>query len=140
MTLQKSRLFVLVVIVSVGLFFVCSSDVLASGELATGYVSGSVWQDRNNNGIRELEELPLVDYPVYLQRTGEEAVGAMAAVVYTDEEGTFVFTNLEQGIYQVYPEDGDYVVVDVNGVDASGTVELPVPVQFHQIFLPMTVR
>jgi hypothetical protein len=127
-------------LVSVGLFLAYGSTALANSSLATGRISGSVWQDANNNGIHELGELLLVDHPVYLQRVDEEAVGAMVAVVYTDEDGTFVFNNLAHGTYQVYPDDGDYVLVDVSGVDASATIELPVPVKFHQIFLPMTVR
>jgi hypothetical protein len=140
MNLQKSGLLILALIVSAGLFLTYGSAALANSDLATGRISGSVWQDSNNNAIRELDELPLVEHPVYLQRIGEEAVGTMVAVIYTDEDGTFVFNNLEHGQYQVFADDGDYVLVDVSGVNASATIELPVPVKFHQIFLPMTVR
>lgn len=139
MNLQKMST-LLALIVSVGLFLAYGSIALADSSLATGRISGSVWQDANNNGIYELGELFLADHPVYLQRIGEEAVGAMVAVVYTDEDGTFVFNNLEHGTYRVAPDDGDYVLVDVSGVNASATIELPVPVQFHRIFLPLTLR
>lgn len=140
MNLQKSTLLLVALIISAGLFFGLGSPVLANSDLATGSISGTVWQDTNNNGIREPNERPLVDHPVYLQRVGEEVVGTMVAVVYTDEDGTFVFKNLEQGQYRVYPDEGDFVLVDVNGVDASATIELPVPVTYHLLFLPITVR
>jgi hypothetical protein len=139
MNLQKSNL-LLAFIVSAVLFLGCGSTGLANSVLVTGRISGFVWHDTNNNGIRELDELPLVDHPVQLQRIDEDAVGAMVAIVYTDEDGTFVFNNLEHGKYQVFADDGNYVLVDLSGVDASATVELPVSVKFHQIFLPMTVH
>lgn len=140
MNLHHSRLVLLALIVSAALFLGIGSAALANSDLANGSISGSVWQDANNNGIREPNEQPMAGYPVYLQRVGEEVVGTMVAVVETDEDGTFIFKNLEQGQYHVYPEEGDYVLVDVTGVDASATIELPMPVVYHLIFLPMTVR
>lgn len=116
------------------------SSVEASGDLATGRISGSVWKDTNNNGIREPQEEALVGYPVYLQRTGEEVVGAMVAVAYSDEEGDFVFANLEEGYYNIFPEEGSYVLVEVVGVNASAVVELPVPVRQMKVFLPFLSR
>jgi hypothetical protein len=139
MNLQKTKLILLALIVSAGLFF-GYGPALADSTLATGSVSGFVWGDNNKNGIRDANEWPLVNYPVYLQRVGEEVVGTMVAVVYTDETGAFVFRNLEQGQYQVFPDEGDYVLVDITGVDASATIELPVPVTHHLVFLPLTVR
>jgi hypothetical protein len=127
-------------IVSAALFLGYSSTGLANSDLAMGRISGFVWHDTNNNGIRELDELPLVDHPVQLQRIDEDAVGAMVAIVYTGEDGTFVFNNLEYGKYQVFADDGDYVLVDLSDLDASANIVLPVSVKFHQIFLPMTVR
>ena len=139
MNLQKTKLILLALIVSAGLFF-GYGPALADSTLATGSVSGFVWGDNNKNGMRDADEWPLVNYPVYLQRVGEEVVGTMVAVVYTDETGAFVFKNLEQGQYQVFPDEGDYVLVDITGVDASATIELPVPVTHHLVFLPLTVR
>ncbi len=116
------------------------SAVQASGDIATGRISGTVWQDSNNNGVREPQELALVGHMVYLQRTGEEVVGAMVAVVETDENGDFVFANLEEGQYNVFAEDGEYSLVEVVGVNASASIELSVPAKVMKIFLPLTVR
>lgn len=118
-----------------------SGAALAEEDAATGYITGVVWQDINNNGIREPHELPLANHEVYLQRVGVEVSGAMVALVFTDADGVFVFENLEEGEYRVFPEGGAYSLVDVVGVNATATVDLPVPVQFHhQIFLPISVR
>jgi hypothetical protein len=116
------------------------ATAFAEYTLATGRISGTVWRDTNNNGIREPQELPLVGYPVYLQRVGAEVVGTMVAVVYTDENGVFVFDTLEEGQYQIFPEEGDYVLVEVVGMNGRATIDLPIPVYFHQLYLPMTVR
>ena len=113
---------------------------LADADTATGYITGVVWQDINNNGIREPSELPLPGHEVYLQRVGTEVSGAMVALVFTNADGVFVFENLEEGDYRVFPEGGEYSLVNVVGVHATATVDLPVPVQRpHQIFLPITV-
>lgn len=112
----------------------------AADVLNLGRISGIVWQDSNNNGIHEPQEQTLAGYPVYLQRTSSEVVGTMVAVVLTDTEGGFSFDNLEEGSYQIFTETGDYHLVEVMGVDASASVDLPVTTQMHKLFLPFTVR
>jgi hypothetical protein len=139
MNFQKTKLAILAFVVSISLFF-SYAPAFADGDLATGSISGFVWGDNNKNGMRDANEWPLVNYPVYLQRVGAEVVGTMVGVVYTDETGAFVFRNLEEGQYQVFPDEGDYVLVDITGVDASATIELPVPVTHHLLFLPLAVR
>lgn len=136
---QSTLFFAAFIVASVCAFF-GHSAAFAGSDLANGRISGVVWRDSNNNGIREPQELPLAGYPVYLQRVGEEVVGAMVAVVYSDENGAFVFENVEEGTYQVFPDEGDYVLTEVVGVNASATIELPVSVQRHQLYLPIATR
>lgn len=112
----------------------------ANADIANGFVTGTVWQDSNRNGIMEPNELPLANHEVYLQRVDGEVNGAMVAVVYTDADGMFKFENLEFGSYQVFPDGGSYVLVDVQDVSATAVVELPMaPVNHNFIFIP-TIR
>lgn len=112
----------------------------ASTDVANGFITGTVWQDSNRNGIMEPNELPLANHEVYLQRVDGEVNGAMVAVVFTDADGMFKFENLEFGSYQVFPDGGSHVVVDVQGVSATANVDLPMnPINHHFVFIP-TVR
>jgi len=113
----------------------------ANANLANGFVTGTVWRDTNRNGMMEPGELPLINHEVYLQRVDQEVNGAMVAVVFTDADGTFKFENLEFGSYQVFPDGGDYVLVEVQGVSATADIELPVVIQMsHFLFMPTISR
>ena len=129
-----------IVVLLVAMFLVATqSAAFASDDSSLGRLSGIVWRDSNNNNIHEPQEQTLSGYPVYLQRTDSEVVGAMVAVVYTDADGGFVFENLEEGSYRVFTETGMYYLVDVLGINASTVIDLPVT-QMHSIFLPFTMR
>jgi hypothetical protein len=115
--------------------------LLASSNLAVGQIAGIIWRDSNNNGIYDQGEELLADHPVYLQQVGEEAFGAVVAVVHTDGEGRFAFVNLEEGQYLIFAEEGGSVLVEVNSTyPKRDNVQLAVPVQFHQLFLPVMIR
>ena len=129
----------ILVAVVAALIVATPATTFAADVLNLGRVSGIVWQDSNNNGIHEPQEQTLAGYPVYLQRTSSEVVGTMVAVVMTDAEGGFSFDNLEEGSYQVFTETGEYHLVEVMGIDASASVDLPVA-QMHKLFLPLTIR
>ncbi len=85
--------------------------------------------------------MPLANHEVYLQRVDGEVNGAMVALVFTDADGAFKFENLEFGEYRVFPDGGDYVLVEVQGVSATANIELPVIIQMnHFIFIPTVIR
>ncbi len=136
-----------VTIVFIAIFFAFIAGVAvpraasAYADLSNGFITGTVWRDSNRNGIMEPNELPLANHEVYLQRVDEEVNGAMVALVFTDAEGTFQFENLEFGQYRVYPDGGDYLLVEVQGVGATSNLELPVTIQMnHFVFMPTVSR
>lgn len=138
---RKSTSFIFIaLLMAVSFATVAPSTAQANSSAAVGYITGVVWQDVNNNGIREPQELPLAHHEVYLQQVGVEVSGALVVLVYTDADGVFTFENLEEGNYRVFPDGGEYSLVSVEGVNATATVDLPVPVKYdHHIFLAITV-
>lgn len=117
------------------------SAASANTDQANGLISGTVWNDTNHNGIMELNELPLAGHEVYLQRVDGDVNGAMVAVVYTDADGMFKFENLELGEYQVFADNGEYVLVQVQDVSATADVDLPVAIAMsYSIFVPTVIR
>lgn len=144
MNSRKNSNFVAIVIIAfvfaliTGLAPVAAS---ANADLANGFITGTVWNDINRNGIMEPNELPLAHHEVYLQRVDQEVNGAMVAVVLTDANGMFVFENLEFGEYQVFPDGGSHVLVEVQGVSATANIDLPVAIQMnHFVFMPAVSR
>jgi hypothetical protein len=131
--------FVLIIAISAVAF--TAQPAQAAEDLANGFIVGMVCEDSNRNDICDMGELAKVDTPVYLQRVGEEVVGAMVAVTYTDSDGVFEFNNLEEGEYKIFAEEGAYAVVQVSGAKASNIVEIAFPVQMptFKMFLPLTV-
>ncbi|NOX60637.1 MAG: hypothetical protein GXP42_01610 [Chloroflexi bacterium] len=65
------------------------------------HIFGLVWEDVNENGIPDEGERPLADAVVTLHN----ARGKELAVVITDEDGRYLFANLEPGLYIVVESD-----------------------------------
>ena len=64
-----------------------------------GALSGSVWLDANNNGVREAGEGPLAG--VVIQLSGTDGNGAVTRSVTTAADGTYRFDDLLAGTYTV---------------------------------------
>jgi len=85
--------------------------------IPAGSISGYVYADVNDNGIREDHELVLPNVPVTLE-------GPVNDTVTTDTDGRYVFANLPNGMYTVIEtqplafNDGK----DTQGTPALGTV------------------
>jgi hypothetical protein len=86
-------------------------------------ISGSVYIDANNNGIKEPSEGPIAGVQLTLE--GTELVGVISTqVVITDANGDYSFTGLAQGTYAVteaQPEPYRDGMVTV-GIGATATV------------------
>ncbi len=88
-------------------------------------ISGTVFIDINDNGIREAGEGPIENVQITL--TGTDLLGAIATqIVFTDANGDYSFTSLAQGTYEVTEEQPSpfregQVVVGVNATADVGT-------------------
>ena len=63
----------------------------------TGAVAGTAWQDLNENGVREAGEPPLAGMQLTLRQSELPLLG-----VITDADGTYRFTALTPGLYQLH--------------------------------------
>ncbi|MFZ1756131.1 MAG: SdrD B-like domain-containing protein [Caldilineaceae bacterium] len=143
MNSQNTRNFLPIAIIAFIFAFIAGfapAAASANADLADGFITGTVWADSNRNGIMEPNELPLANHEVYLQRVDGQVNGAMVAVVFSDADGMFKFENLEFGEYQVFPDGGEFALVDVQSVSATANVDLPVAQQMNFIFLPTLLR
>jgi len=93
-----------------------------------GWLSGFVWSDDNNDGKQQPNELGLPNVNVLLyalnlsgdeQTTNTKSVGDPIAWTRTGPDGSYLFTNLDPGIYKVVEEQP---VAFVDGQDVSGEI------------------
>ena len=106
---------------------VISNVVLASsslginynfGELVPAGISGFVYVDANNNGVKEPGEAPIPGTTVTL--TGTDDLGAISPIVTTtDSTGAYDFTNLRPGTYIITETQPTGFL---QGTNAVGTV------------------
>jgi large repetitive protein len=70
------------------------------GELAPASIQGIVYEDNNNNGLVDLGEQGIANVTVTL--TGVNDLGeAVSTIALTTADGSFLFTDLRPGIYQL---------------------------------------
>ncbi len=96
-----------------------TSSIQTQARLAPTSVSGVVFQDLNNNGLRDSNELRLADVPVVLFGTDIHGVAVNQQMV-TDSNGVYAFTNLVPGRYSVYQIQPEFYI-DNNEVAGTGT-------------------
>lgn len=94
------------------------------GELAAS-LSGSVWLDTNNNGVRDAGENGIAGVSVSLPAGTVDALGNAVAAVVTDASGNYRFDDLLAGTYTVSEQAAQPVVggiTTINGTTVVGTV------------------
>jgi hypothetical protein len=74
---------------------------LATSSQAIGSIEGTVYQDSNDNGTDDLNELPIAGRTVYLDLNNDGVLDNGEPSVQTDASGTYLFTNLSAGAYTV---------------------------------------
>jgi hypothetical protein len=110
-----------------------SSPVVVTVEapLASGVISGTVFQDFNSNGVQDAGEPGLAGQTVYLDLDGSGQLKSADATATTDTNGNYQFTGLGAGSYTVRqvllggvlqsaPASGSYQVTLVSGESVSG--------------------
>jgi len=94
------------------------------GELA-GALSGSVWLDANNNGVRDAGENGIAGVRVNLPAGMLDALGNPIAEAITDANGDYRFSDLLAGTYTVTQQAEQPVVAGVptiNGTTLAGNI------------------
>ncbi|MGX5731593.1 SdrD B-like domain-containing protein [Pseudoxanthomonas beigongshangi] len=94
------------------------------GELA-GALSGSVWLDANNNGVREAGENGIAGVRVSLPAGTVDALGNPVAEAITDANGDYRFGDLLAGTYSVTEQAVQPVVggvTTINGTTLAGNI------------------
>ncbi|HYG07389.1 MAG TPA: SdrD B-like domain-containing protein [Stenotrophomonas sp.] len=95
------------------------------GELA-GALSGSVYLDANNNGVRDAGEPGIGGVSVQLPAGSHDALGQSMAAVVTAADGSYRFADLPAGTYSVTEQAAQPVVNGVTTLNAStraGTID-----------------
>ncbi|WP_162455601.1 SdrD B-like domain-containing protein [Pseudoxanthomonas kalamensis] len=94
------------------------------GERAAS-LSGSVWLDANNNGVRDAGESGIAGVSVSLPAGTVDALGNAVSAVVTDANGDYRFDDLLGGTYTVSEQAAQPVVgglTTINGITVAGTV------------------
>jgi len=95
------------------------------GERAAA-LSGTVYLDRNNNGVQDAGEPGLPNVQVQLPGGTVDALGQPVAAIATDADGRYRFDDLLAGTYTVTQQAAQPVfngVATINGITAAGTID-----------------
>ncbi len=89
--------------------------------------SGIVWEDLNNNGIRDMNELGLEN--IFIEYRSPSAFGGLSVYqeIFSNSDGTFtVFVSeLNNGILEVHPPTGYITTLENQGNDESLDSDFP---------------
>jgi len=100
----------------------------------TGWLSGFVWSDDNNDGLKQSNEFGLPNVTVLLYsldldggESNTKGAGDPIAWTWTDWDGSYLFTNLAPGFYKVVEEQPEsfFDGQDVPGQIVGGATNLP---------------
>jgi len=94
------------------------------GERAAS-LSGNVWLDANNNGVRDAGENGIAGVSVSLPAGTVDALGNAIAAIVTDANGNYRFDDLLAGTYTVNEQAAQPVVggvTTINGTTVAGTI------------------
>ena len=104
----------------------------------SGNIAGTVWMDENGNGVQELNETNTEMVIVYIQAEGSDVIEGNIV-----ENGTFAFSTVDYGRYNVWSEDMNgnatgIQVIELSEVSGTAVVSLGMaPAQSFNVFLPM---
>ncbi|MCA9198206.1 MAG: carboxypeptidase regulatory-like domain-containing protein, partial [Planctomycetales bacterium] len=74
-----------------------SVNFLNEGAGGTGIITGNVWRDINNDGIKDPEDTPLANWTVFMDLSGDNILDVDEPFVLTDAEGNYTFTGVLGG-------------------------------------------
>lgn len=85
-----------------------TADDFANFTVLNGSITGTIWNDLNRNGVRDVDsisgvvrDLPLVGWSVFLDLNRNEAFDAGEPLATTDANGNYEFLDLQVGEYEV---------------------------------------
>lgn len=73
----------------------------------TGGITGYAYDDANGNGVRDLSELPLVGWRVFLDRNGDGVFNRGEKFTFADDSGAYGFPAYPDGAYTVRVVPGE---------------------------------
>src|SRR5262249_23163910 len=80
---------------------VAGSTFTVGTTLASGSISGIVFNDLNNNGVKDDSESGLSGWTVYLDGNNNGQLDSSETSVQSQGDGSYTFTNLSAGTYYV---------------------------------------
>ena len=107
------------------------------------FISGTVWSDLNQNGIHEPDEPVKANVMVFCEQRDPEGDAIGTAVVFTDENGAFRFSQMEMEAYHIWAAQGQQartgatIVLDET-VHAVSNLEIGLAPQI--VLLPVIFR
>jgi hypothetical protein len=114
------------------------------GELTPGAINGFVYQDTNENGLKDVGEPGIIN--VTMRLTGENELGPITPIdVITDANGLYNFTNLRPGLYTITQVTTPMFQFEnlppgfyAPGLKTQGNIT-PIPGSTSQNFIPATL-